>query len=129
MTSSNKPHILYVEDHRDTYTFMELLLRQEGFEVTVVQTAAAAWEIVQEQHFELFLLDYVLSDASGLTLCRRIRERYPETPIVFYTGYAHPDDKSLGLCAGATAYYSKSYEPSLLIQHLKELLEAKSDLR
>jgi DNA-binding response OmpR family regulator len=128
MTLPNRPHILYAEDHPDTSACMELLLQQAGLAVAVVPTAAAVWELAQEQDFDLFLLDYVLSDASGLTLCQRLRERFSETPIVFYTGYAHPDDKALGLAAGATAYYSKPYEPYLLIQHLKYLIASKPTL-
>jgi len=102
------PRILYAEDHNDTRVLMALLLRKAGFEVVEVVSAAGFMERFESgESFDLYLLDRTFPDASGLTLCRAVRERDAATPILFYSARAMREEREEALSAGASAYLIK----------------------
>lgn len=100
-------HILYVEDHDDTRILMGMMLRTAGFEVAEATCARDALELARAGGFDLYLLDHTFPDASGVTLCRALREIDPDTPIVFYSGRALEEEREEALRAGAQAYLVK----------------------
>lgn len=99
--------VLYVEDHDDTRVLMALMLRRAGFEVTEAECAQDALELARGCGFDLYLLDHTFPDASGVTLCRALREFDPDTPIVFYSARALEKEREEALNAGAQAYLVK----------------------
>jgi CheY-like chemotaxis protein len=103
------PHrILYAEDHEDTRVLVAMLLRQAGFEVVEVVTGAAFMERVEGgESFDLYLLDHTFPDTSGVTLCRAVRERDSETPILFYSARVLREEREEALSAGASDYLLK----------------------
>ncbi|HEX8494139.1 MAG TPA: response regulator [Pyrinomonadaceae bacterium] len=105
---STKGHILYVEDHDDTRIIMTMMLEQAGFQVTYVSNAIDCMKLAQSgQHFDLYLLNHAFPDASGVTICEALRKLDPETPILFYSGRAMPQEKEAALRAGAQDYLIK----------------------
>jgi DNA-binding response OmpR family regulator len=76
-------------------------------EAQAVGTAAQALSLMQEERFDLFLLDARLPDLDGFELCRRMRTFDPHTPILFFSGAAYEADKKRGIEAGANAYVIK----------------------
>lgn len=83
------PRVLYAEDHEDTRAMMSLLLRRGGFEVVEAASGAELMSLLSGgEHFDLYLLDHCFPDASGVALCRAVRERDPAAPILFYSGAA-----------------------------------------
>jgi CheY-like chemotaxis protein len=99
--------ILFVEDHPDTRAILQFLLESEGYAVTSVGTLTETIELAQRQPFDLYLLDHVFPDGSGVTLCRQLRTLHPDAPIVFFSAAAHPAEAQAGLNAGANAYLVK----------------------
>ena len=69
--------VLYVEDHDDTRVLMTVLLERAGFAVTAVPTAAEGLQLARDGGFDLYLLDHTFPDASGVMLCRALREFDP----------------------------------------------------
>lgn len=99
--------ILLVDDSYDTCEMMALFLGLSDFKVRFAQTIAEGWRMVQDNNFDLCLLDSRMPDGNGYELCRRIRARAPDLPIVFYSGDAYETDRQQGLTAGAQAYLVK----------------------
>ena len=100
-------NILYVEDDPDTRSVLACVLSQAGFHITAAQDMANALSLAAARKFDLYLLDHVLPGGSGFDLCRILRESYPNTPIVFFSASAYPEDKEEGIRAGANEYLIK----------------------
>jgi two-component system phosphate regulon response regulator OmpR len=66
-----------------------------------------AIEIASRERFDLYILDNIFPDGTGLELCRQLRELYPQTPIIFYSGAVFESDREEGLRAGAQEYVAK----------------------
>lgn len=113
-----KRRILCVEDHEDSAFMLSTLLRQEGYEVQLVSNISETLRQVQDEAYDLFILDKQLPDGSGLELCRELRREFPRTPIIFYAATALESDQSESFLAGATDYVAKP--------GIQELLEAVS---
>jgi DNA-binding response OmpR family regulator len=111
-----------VEDDRESCEMLRHIL--EDWELTVSHTIAGAVSNYLERHFDLFLLDNWLPDGSGIELCREIRGRFPETPIVFMSAAAHESTIEQATAAGADRYFVKPYDPFELKGIVKELLES-----
>lgn len=99
--------VLCVDDHDDTCFMLKLLLENEGYQTQFAATAAEALELARIESFDLYLLDNRLPDRSGVELCRALRIRQPDMPIVMYSGDAYPIQHSAAMVAGATAYIDK----------------------
>jgi DNA-binding response OmpR family regulator len=118
-----KPAILYVEDTQDTRFLVEWSLKQEGFNVTAVQTAEEGLRQARENSYALILLDIGLTDMDGLALCREIREFNTNTPILFFTAYAPLLDHEEAKRAGAQGCLRKPEDTIRLVPAIRTLLE------
>ena len=99
--------VLYVDDDRDSFEMLRVLLGMSRIEVDSAPTVAEAMAQARVNQFDLYLLDSGLPDGSGLGLCRKLRSLYPKTPVVFYSGKAHLEDIEMGMAAGAAGYITK----------------------
>jgi DNA-binding response OmpR family regulator len=111
---STRPCVLCVDDDEDSRVMLVTLLRHQLIEAKAVGTAAQAISSIQNERFDLYLLDSLLPDLDGFDLCRRIRAVDQETPILFFSGAAHSTDRNKGLDAGANAYLVKPEVDSLI---------------
>jgi CheY-like chemotaxis protein len=100
-------HILYCEDHDDTRILMTMMLEQAGFRVTSVGNGKECLESARHERFDLYLLDHTFPDASGVTICEELRKLAAQTPILFYSGRAMPEEKEAAIKAGAQDYLIK----------------------
>ena len=119
-----KLRILYAEDHEDTREFVNLILKRSNYEVIAMESGAAALDLARAgEHFDLYLLDTKLPDVSGIELCQKIREFDAWTPILFFSGVAHEDDKQKALSCGAQGYLTKPDGISEIAQTVSQLIE------
>jgi len=117
------PRVLYIEDHEDTRELVTLLLSQKSYEVVTGATIESGVALAATQKFDLYLLDSLLPDGSGLDLCEKIREFDKTTPILFYSAAAYASDRESALQCGAQDYIIKPSQPSDLCQLVSELIE------
>lgn len=103
---SPRRRILCVDDNEDTRFMLTALLGQE-YDTTSAGGTGETMELARREHFDLYILDNIFPDGTGLELCRQIRELHPQTPIIFYSGAVFESDKAAGLRAGAQAYIGK----------------------
>jgi excisionase family DNA binding protein len=101
--------ILVTEDAPDTLGFLVTYLKGWGYEVTTASKGMEAWGYVQSgTPFDLYILDYMLPDIAGTDLCRRIRERDPLTPVIFFSAVSTAEVKDAALEAGAQDFILKN---------------------
>ena len=107
MPTLNRSRVLCVDDDEDACEIFRLLMSTYGFDATCVQSAAAAWPLIKQHPFDLYILDGWLPQTDGFEFCRQLREADADTPILFYSGAGFETDKRNGMAAGANAYITK----------------------
>lgn len=107
MNTTHKPHILCLDDDPFTLELLGFVLGRNGYEVLTAVTVAQALELIRSNCFHLYIFDHILSDGTGIELCRRIRETDKTTPIIIHTGAAREIDIKAGIAAGADDYLIK----------------------
>ena len=116
-----KEQILVVDDEKEIADLVELYLKNEGYEVAKFYSALPALEYAQKEKLSLAVLDVMLPDMDGFTLCQRIRENYLY-PIIMLTARVEDMDKITGLTLGADDYVTKPFRPLELVARVKAQL-------
>lgn len=113
--------ILVVEDDITIIKKLSELLMQEGFSVSSVHNCRDAESILEKEQFDLVLLDVLLPDGNGFSLCKRIKS-ITNCPVIFLTASADEFSVVTGLDIGADDYIEKPYRPRELISRIKSVL-------
>ena len=113
--------VLVVEDDPATRDLLERGLREESFDVVSMNDASGVEEGVTSRGFDAIILDVVLPDADGFSVCRRLRARAIDTPILMLTGRQAVADRVRGLDAGADDYLAKPFSFEELLARLRAL--------
>jgi DNA-binding response OmpR family regulator len=113
--------ILCVEDNQDTCEVVGFIFRDH--EMVFAGTVADATPHIQNEQFDLYMLDNWLPDGSGIELCKMIRALRPDSPIIFTSAVGMKNDVDEAMNAGADRYILKPVEPDNLRKVVKELLE------
>jgi len=119
--------ILIAEDDRRVRESLERALRLEGYEVTTVPDGAAALESFDSSAPDLMLLDISMPNVDGLTVCRTIRARGSDTPVVMLTARHEVPDRVAGLDAGADDYLVKPFALEELLARVRARLRTVDD--
>jgi DNA-binding response OmpR family regulator len=106
--------ILCVDDDADTCDILTNLFKVEGYDAKCVERVEDALDLLEKESFDLYVLDTWLGERSGNTLCQRLRETYPQLPIIIYSGAARESDREEALRVGASAFIAKPYIDRLL---------------
>lgn len=129
MLSDPRARVLCVDDDETFRDLLSTLMRFSGIEVNAVATAAQALSLIHEKPFDLYVLDTCLPDLDGFELCRRLRDRNSQTPILFYSSAADEVDQKRGIEAGANAYAIKPDVDELFGSIAQFVLYPKDDAR
>ena len=113
--------VLVVEDEVDLSHIMRDRLIADGHEVVVVHDGASAMAAVAKRVPDCVLLDWLLPDVDGLTVCRRLRERHL-MPIIMVTARTEEVDRVLGLEVGADDYLVKPFGLRELLARVRAML-------
>ena len=114
-------HILVVDDETEIADLVEVYLQSEGFTVHTCGSGTEALELVKRQPLDLAILDVMLPDISGFTLCGEIRKEH-HFPVLMLTAKAEDTDKITGLTIGADDYMTKPFNPLELVARVKAQL-------
>jgi len=112
--------ILLAEDNKINQMVATELLRIEGFETTVAENGRMAVELLQQQKFNLVLMDVEMPEMNGLEATRVIRsdERFRDLPILAMTANAMSGDRAVSLESGMNDHISKPIDPNILYEAL-----------
>ena len=113
--------IMIVDDEEAIASLVEVYLQNEGFAVHKCFTAAQALACVEREKLDLAILDVMLPDLDGFTLCQKIREHHL-FPILMLTAKVEDMDKITGLTLGADDYITKPFNPLELVARVKTQL-------
>src|SRR5689334_13533069 len=115
--------ILLVEDEENLREAIRMNLEMEGYEVEVADTGTKAIKKVGDRRFNLFILDIMLPEVDGFTLCQKIRLNDTETPVLFLTAKDTSQDKINGLKVGADDYLTKPFNLEELLLRVRVLVK------
>ncbi|HET7577825.1 MAG TPA: response regulator YycF [Bacillales bacterium] len=110
--------VLVVDDEKPIADILQFNLEKEGYDVVCAYDGEEALEKVEEQKFDLVLLDIMLPNKDGMEVCREIRKKY-EMPIIMLTAKDSEIDKVLGLELGADDYVTKPFSARELVARVK----------
>jgi len=101
--------ILIVDDQQDLIKVLEVNLSKEGYQVLKAVSGAQALKLAIQENPHLILLDVMMPDISGLDVCRELRKKGIETPIIMVTAKGEEVDRVVGLELGADDYITKPF--------------------
>ena len=102
------PRVLYVDDDLENCEMMTYWIREEcGYDIAVAADGKEAFQLIDTEYFDLFLLDYCLPDVTAVNLCEKIRSLYPHAPIAVYSALDREVDKQRAIAAGANSFLIK----------------------
>ena len=113
--------VMIVDDEEAIANLVEVYLQNEGFTVHKCFNAAQALGCVEREKLDLAILDVMLPDLDGFTLCQKIREHHL-FPILMLTAKVEDMDKITGLTLGADDYITKPFNPLELVARVKTQL-------
>ena len=113
--------IFIVEDENRIARFLQMELEHEGFETETESNGSRAYERIIQGDFDLVLLDVMLPDMDGLTICKKVRE-LSDVPIIMLTARDDVNDKVQGLDIGADDYVTKPFSGQVLVSRINALL-------
>lgn len=123
MSIERKTSILLVEDEENLHEALRLNLELENYEVTSAYDGAAALKAVQEEYFDLIILDVMLPEMDGINVTETIRLNNNEVPILMLSAKNSSADRVLGLKKGADDYLTKPFNLEELLLRIHKLID------
>ena len=114
-------NILVVDDEKEIADLIEIYLKNEGYNVYKYYSSVNILDDLEKLNIDLAILDVMMPDIDGFSLCSKIRENY-NFPIIFETAKVEDIDKISGLTIGADDYITKPFQPLELVARVKAQL-------
>jgi two-component system copper resistance phosphate regulon response regulator CusR len=115
-------NICLVEDEQKVAAFISKGLEEQGYKIRIANDGISAKALLQNNDFDLLILDVMLPDINGIELCRQIRFTNTKTPILMLTALDQIQNKVSGLKAGADDYLVKPFHFIELLARIEALL-------
>jgi two-component system, OmpR family, alkaline phosphatase synthesis response regulator PhoP len=125
---SSKPSILLAEDEENLHDALKLNLELEGYEVTSAYTGSVTLQKVQQEYFDLLILDVMLPDLDGISITETIRVQNNDVPILILSAKNTGADRVLGLKKGADDYLTKPFNLEELLLRVQKLIRKNKKL-
>jgi two-component system sensor histidine kinase/response regulator len=118
--------ILVVDDDENILSLERTILEQKGFDVTTAGGGAEALRLLGATTFDLVLLDVMMPEVDGFTVCRKIKEdtRLKDIPVIFLTAKGGGEALAEGFESGAIMYINKPFTANKLLTIVNTMLEA-----
>lgn len=113
--------VLVVEDERKISTYLKRGLEEQGYAVDTAFTGREALDYAEAAPYDIIILDILLPEMDGLTVCRELRKHDNRTPILMLTARDSLDDRVNGLDAGADDYLVKPFALKELLARLRAM--------
>jgi two-component system phosphate regulon response regulator OmpR len=118
--------ILVVDDDMRLRSLLERYLIEHGYQVRTAANGEQMDRLLERENFHLMVLDLMLPDEDGLSICRRLRQQENQIPIIMLTAKGDEVDRIIGLEMGADDYLPKPFNPRELLARAKAVLRRKT---
>src|SRR5574341_441642 len=120
-----KSKILVVDDEPGMRTFLEIILRKEGYSVETAADGMKALDNINNDVFDLAILDMLMSVMNGIEVLKRIIEKSPETTVIIITAFASHETAIEAMKLGAYDYITKPFKIDEIKLVIKKALDKK----
>ncbi len=124
-----KASILVVEDEESLREALKLNLELENYEITTADNGPAVLKLVKNEYFDLIILDIMLPDMDGITVCETIRMQHNDVPILFLSARNTSADRVEGLKKGGDDYMTKPFNLEELLLRVDKLIIKNKKIR
>ncbi|MFT5713296.1 MAG: two-component system phosphate regulon response regulator OmpR [Glaciecola sp.] len=118
--------ILVVDDDMRLRSLLERYLIEHGYQVRTAANGEQMDRLLERENFHLMVLDLMLPNEDGLSICRRLRQQENQIPIIMLTAKGDEVDRIIGLEMGADDYLPKPFNPRELLARAKAVLRRKT---
>jgi len=129
LTKEKKANVLIVEDEESLREALKLNLDLEGYEVTTAHDGPAVLKLVKNEYFDLIILDIMLPDMDGITVCETIRMQHNDVPILFLSARNSSADRVEGLKKGGDDYLTKPFNLEELLLRVDKLIHKNKKMK
>ncbi|MBM7554991.1 response regulator transcription factor [Thalassobacillus pellis] len=114
--------ILIVDDEESIVTLLKYNIEQAGYLTDMAYTGSSALQKAGETDYDLIVLDIMLPELDGMEVCKQLRAKKMDTPILMLTAKDEEFDRVLGLELGADDYLTKPFSPREVVARIKAIL-------
>src|SRR5215470_16928961 len=115
-----KSRVLVVDDEESIREFLEIMLRKEGYEVTVAEDGQKALDVIKKKSFDLVISDLQMPNMTGIELLKAVKDQYPDTLFMMITAFGTTETAVEAMKLGAYDYITKPFkidEVRIIIQN------------
>jgi two-component system, OmpR family, alkaline phosphatase synthesis response regulator PhoP len=123
MAAEKKISILLVEDEENLHEALKLNLELEGYEITSAYDGSTALKSINDEYFDLIILDVMLPEIDGISITETIRLQNNDVPVLILSAKNTSADRVLGLKKGADDYLTKPFNLEELLLRVHKLIE------
>lgn len=120
-----RPHVLLMEDEMNVAKGLEMVMREEGYEVDLADTGQGALDKFRASEFDLLVADLRLPDMDGMDVVQHVREKRPKTNVVIITGYPSVSSAVQAVRMGVSDYLRKPFTEDEFKTAVKSALKEK----
>lgn len=121
-----KAKILVVDDEESIREFLEIMLKKEGYEVTLAEDGQKAKEIIQKKSFDMIISDLQMPNMTGIELLKYIRQNYPEVLFMMITAFGTTETAVEAMKMGAYDYLTKPFKIDEVRINIANALKSKN---
>src|SRR5215203_693746 len=131
MSGISKPAILLVDDEPSCIQMLTSALGGTGYQLICAVKASDALNLARTRNPHLVLLDVVMPDMDGFSVCRQLRGDVDtrDLPIIFLSGLQDPQDRTKGIELGAVDFISKPFDPAEVRARVRRQVELQEERR
>lgn len=118
--------LLIIEDDKTILTYLNKGFKEEGYTVDICDNGSEGLYLAQTCHYDALIVDWMMPNMSGLSLCKRLREQKNTTPLLILTAKSDVEDKIKGLECGADDYLTKPFSFGELVARIHALIRRHS---
>ena len=115
--------ILVIDDEPVVLNSCRKVLEEDGFDVYLVPSADEALKAMKKEGFDLLLVDVKMPKHDGIYLMQKVKEKWPDVPIIVMSGYPTPDTITDGAKMGADAFIAKPFTPDELLETIRQVIQ------
>lgn len=125
MAGKENPHILVVDDEKSMREFLEIMLTQEGYRITIAENGEKACDILNRKSFDLVITDIRMRDIDGIGVLKKSKMVSPDTNVVLISAFATADTAVEAMKEGAYDYIPKPFKVREFKKLVKEAIQKK----